>query len=87
MIVHLLSDDQIEVRVITAYVRKEGLYHENGNIVIMIIIVINDALGAISIPYNHFLALLKINTNTSVETIQRSAVLGTAHIFRKVLTV
>ena len=47
--------------------------------------IVVGALGAISIQFNHFLGLLKIDT--SMETIQKSAVLGTAHILRKVLIV
>ena len=47
--------------------------------------IVVGALGAISIQFNHFLELLKIDT--SMETIQKSAVLRTDHILRKVLAV
>ena len=47
--------------------------------------IVVSTLGAITIGFNHFLGLLKIDT--SMETIQKSAVLRTAHILRKMLTV
>ena len=47
--------------------------------------IVVGTLGAISMQFNHFLGILKIDT--SMETIQKSAVLGTAHILRKVCTV
>ena len=46
--------------------------------------IVVGALGVISTRFSHFLRLLKIYT--SMETIQKSAVLGTVHILRKVLT-
>ena len=46
--------------------------------------VVVGVLGAISIRFDHFLGLLKIDT--SMEAIQKSVVLGTAHILRKTLT-
>ena len=49
------------------------------------VLIVVGELGAISVQFSHFLGLLKIDT--SIETIQKSSVLGTAHIFRKVLAV
>ena len=43
------------------------------------------ALGAKSIQFNHLLGVWKLHT--SIETIQKSAVLGAVHILRKVLAV
>ena len=49
------------------------------------VLIVVGVLGATSIRFNNFLGLLKIDT--SMETIKKSAVLGIAHILRKVLTV
>ena len=49
--------------------------------------IVVGVLGAISIRFDHFLGLLKIDTSMEMETILKSVVLGTAHILRKVLTV
>ena len=45
--------------------------------------IVVGAHGAISICFNHLLGFVKIDA--SMETIQKSAVLGTAHILGKVL--
>ena len=48
-----------------------------------VIPIVVGALGTMSERFKEFLALL--GTQTSVETVQKTAILGSAHILRKVL--
>jgi hypothetical protein len=64
-------------------VSKKGVLHFEEHIIIIIIIIIG-ATGTISKSFRKYVS--SIAGNHEVRKLQKTAILGTAHILRKVLT-